>query len=82
MNAQSFGDNLIRWRVWALAWLFTSMTAHAATLTIELTNRVQTMDGIGANTYCFPYGNSSGWNWYAVTSVFDQLDLHYFRTAP
>ncbi len=82
MNAAAAFTARSHWRALALACLLANVAADAATLTIDLTNRVQTMDGIGANTYCFPYGNSSGWNWNAVTSVFDELDLHYFRTAP
>jgi hypothetical protein len=51
-------------------------------LRFDPTNEFQRMDGIGANTYMFPYGNAIGWQWNAVTSVFDELQLHYFRTAP
>ena len=42
----------------------------------------QTMDGIGANSYAFPYANDIGWDWEAVKFVFDELDIAYIRLAP
>ncbi|NLF40312.1 hypothetical protein GX586_12775 [bacterium] len=62
--------------------LLTVVPAYGNTLRFDPTNTFQTMDGVGANTYTFPYGSSSGWQWNAVTSVFDEVHLRYFRTAP
>lgn len=42
----------------------------------------QTLDGIGANSYAFPYANDIGWDWEAVKFVFDELDIAYVRLAP
>jgi hypothetical protein len=57
----------------------------AGELHIDPSAEYQTMDGIGACTYCFMYnsdGSGGNWDWNAVKFVFDELDLHYFRTAP
>jgi hypothetical protein len=40
------------------------------------------MDGIGANSYAFPYANDLDWDWEAVKVVFDELDIVYIRLAP
>ena len=54
----------------------------AATVTISPSTQYQTMDGIGACSCAFPYGNDGGWNWNSVKFVFDELDLHYIRLVP
>ena len=41
----------------------------------------QTMDGVGADSYAYPYANDLGWSWDAVRFVFDELDLAYVRLA-
>jgi len=41
----------------------------------------QTMDGIGACSYAFPYANVAGWNWNQTKFVFDSLDIQYIRLA-
>lgn len=48
---------------------------------INDTVRFQKLDGIGANSYAFPFVNDNGWNFDAVKDVFDELDLHYIRLA-
>lgn len=45
------------------------------------TVRFQKLDGVGANSYAFPFVNDNGWNFDAVKDVFDELDLHYIRLA-
>lgn len=57
-------------------------TPAVATLRVDLNIAYQTMDGIGANSYTFPYANDLGWNWEAVRFVFDELDIAYVRLAP
>ena len=45
------------------------------------TVRFQKLDGVGANSYAFPFVNDNGWDFDAVKDVFDELDLHYIRLA-
>ncbi len=59
-----------------------SPTPEVATITIDPAIEYQTMDGIGANSYAFPYANDLGWDWQAVQFVFDELDIAYIRLAP
>jgi O-glycosyl hydrolase len=59
-----------------------SPTPSVVTISIDPAVRYQTMDGIGANSYAFPYANDIGWNWEAVKYVFDELDIAYIRLAP
>ncbi len=42
----------------------------------------QTMDGFGANAWCYPWANDIGWRWDQVAYVFDDIDLRYIRLAP
>ncbi len=57
-------------------------TLVAPVVTVQMTVTYQTMDGIGANSYAFPYASDLGWNWSAVQFVFDELDIAYIRLAP
>ncbi len=41
--------------------------------------RWQTLDGVGANSFAYPFGNDIGYQWDQVKFVYDQLDLHYIR---
>ena len=59
-----------------------SLTPGTVTVRIDPALSYQTMDGIGACTYTFPYANDVEWNWEAVKYVFDELDLAYLRLAP
>ncbi|MGK7396492.1 MAG: hypothetical protein ACNS62_18075 [Candidatus Cyclobacteriaceae bacterium M3_2C_046] len=51
------------------------------TININPDQLLQTMDGIGANSYAFPIANGVGWNWDQVKYVFDELDVQYIRLA-
>lgn len=57
-------------------------TPEVATVMVDPSVAYQTMDGIGANSYAFPYANDLGWNWETVKFVFDELDIAYIRLAP
>ena len=57
-------------------------TPSVATITIDLQTEYQTIDGIGACSYAFPYANDLEWDWDAVKFVFDELDIAYVRLAP
>jgi hypothetical protein len=59
-----------------------SPTPAIATIRVDPSIEHQTMDGIGAASYCFPYANDIGWQWDAVRYVFDELDIAYIRLAP
>lgn len=41
--------------------------------------RWQKLDGIGANSFSFPFANDIGYEWDRVKFVYDELDLHYIR---
>lgn len=49
---------------------------------VDKSKKLQTMDGIGANSYSFPFANNSGWDWDKVKFVFDEIDVQYIRLAP
>ncbi|MBN1581659.1 MAG: hypothetical protein JXA89_13220 [Anaerolineae bacterium] len=57
-------------------------TPAMVTITIDPGIEYQVMDGIGANSYAFPYASDLGWDWEAVKTVFDELDIAYIRLAP
>lgn len=57
-------------------------TPTVATLRVDPATTYQTMDGIGAASYAFPYANDVEWDWDAVKFVFDELDIAYVRLAP
>lgn len=59
-----------------------TVTPSVTVVRVDPTQGYQTMDGIGACTYTFPYANDLGWDWEAVKFVFDELDLAYLRLAP
>ncbi len=41
--------------------------------------RYQTLDGIGVNSFTYPFANDIGYQWNAVKFAYDELDLHYVR---
>jgi len=49
---------------------------------INETVRFQTVDGVGADAYNFPYAEDQGWVWSSVEFVHSELDIQYVRTAP
>lgn len=53
----------------------------AVELIADESNLKQSMDGIGANTYAFPFAGSSGWKWESVKYIFDEIDIPYIRLA-
>lgn len=57
-------------------------TPAADEIRVNETKRFQTMDGIGAASYAFPYANDIGWTWSSAAFVFDELQLRYIRLAP
>jgi O-glycosyl hydrolase len=59
-----------------------SPTPAVETIRVDPGVEYQTMDGIGAASYCFPYADDIGWEWDAVKYVFDELDIAYVRLAP
>lgn len=59
-----------------------SPTPTLVTVFVDPAVTYQTLDGIGANSYAFPYANAIGWDWDAVKYVFDELDIAYIRLAP
>jgi O-glycosyl hydrolase len=59
-----------------------SSTPAVVTISIDPAVTYQTLDGIGANSYAFPFANDIGWDWEAVKFVFDELDIAYIRLAP
>jgi len=48
---------------------------------INETARFQTLDGVGANSYAFPYAGDQDWDWDAVRFVYDEIDFRYVRLA-
>lgn len=52
------------------------------TITMDPSEQYQTMDGIGACAYAFPFANGMEYNSAAVKVAFEELDLHYIRLAP
>ncbi len=59
-----------------------SPTPSVVTVSIDPAVTYQTLDGMGANSYAFPFANDIGWDWAAVKFVFDELDIAYIRLAP
>ena len=59
-----------------------SPTPSVVTVFVDPAVTYQTLDGIGANSYAFPFANDIGWDWEAVKFVFDELDIAYIRLAP
>jgi hypothetical protein len=59
-----------------------TLTPTVAAINVDPDITYQTMDGIGAASYCFPYANDVGWEWDAVKHVFDELNISYIRLAP
>lgn len=57
-------------------------TPSPVTIQIDPAVTYQTLDGIGANSYAFPFASDVGWDWEAVKFVFDELDIAYVRLAP
>ncbi len=51
------------------------------TVTFDESTAYQTMDGVGANSYAYPYTNDLDWDWNNVKFVFNQLDIRYIRLA-
>ncbi len=46
------------------------------------TVRLQTVDGVGANVYNFPFAGDQEWDWASVAFTHVELDVAYVRTAP
>jgi len=46
------------------------------------TVRLQTVDGVGADVYNFPFAGDQGWDWASVAFSHVELDVAYVRTAP
>ena len=59
-----------------------SPTPAVVTVSIDPAVTYQTLDGMGANSYAFPFANDIDWDWEAVKFVFDELDIAYIRLAP
>ncbi len=57
-------------------------TPEVDEIRINETVRFQTVDGVGANAYNFPYAEDQGWDWSSVEFVHTELDIQYVRTAP
>ncbi|MFW5760168.1 MAG: hypothetical protein ACOCXH_04205 [Cyclobacteriaceae bacterium] len=53
----------------------------ANVITINENISYQTMDGIGANCYAFPFADAANWSWDDVKYVFEEIDLQYIRLA-
>jgi len=50
-----------------------------ATVLIDESSPLQTLDGIGANAYPYPLQGAKGWDWAAVSPELEELGLDYVR---
>ncbi len=50
-------------------------------LRVNETVALQTLDGVGANVYAYPWASDLGWDWARVRWVFDELPIAYVRLA-
>jgi len=60
---------------------FSFLFSASGEILLDENIKYQTMDGIGADCYSYPYASWNGWSWNAVKFVFDELNIRYIRLA-